>query len=77
MKAYELLKVNMGMLQTLEKHSLSIVDTHHVPVIEEYIRLIEEGEKKTYVVQMLADRFGLGERTIYRMIDKLLVDIAI
>lgn len=77
MKAYELLKVNEGMIRILENHSLLVADIHYIPVIEEYIRLLNDGEKKTYIVQILSDKYGLSERTVYRLIDKLMCDVSI
>lgn len=77
MKAYELLKVNEGMIRILENHSLLVADIHYIPVIDEYIRLLNDGEKKTYIVQILSDKYGLSERTVYRLIDKLMCDVSI
>ena len=77
MKAYELLNINESILKLMDSMSLAIADVKYVPVIKEYIQMMGEGNKKTYVVQVLSDKYEIAERTIYRLVDRLLCDIVI
>lgn len=75
MKAYELLNINESLLKVMDSLSLAISDVKYVPVIKEYIRLMGEGNKKTYVVQVLSDKYDIAERTLYRVVDKMMGDV--
>ena len=77
MKAYELLKINEGALKLLSAHSLEVTDVSMIPLIDDYMRLSNDGEKKTYVIKFLEDKYGVSERTIYRAIGKLMRDVTI
>lgn len=75
MKAYELLKVNESLLRTMDGASLAIGDVKYIELISEFERLTVAGEKKTYIIQLLADKFNIAERTIYRIIERLMQDV--
>lgn len=71
MKAYELLMINRSLLEAMERCSLGIGDVRHVDMIREYISLSAEGNKKTYIIRVLSDKYNVPERTLYRTIDRL------
>ena len=50
--------------------SLDVGDVKYIPVYQDYVRLSQEGHKKTYIMQYLSDEYNIAERTIYRIIDK-------
>lgn len=77
MKAFELLKVNESLLKTMEGYSLSIGDVKYINLLRDYEKMSTEGLKKTYIVQSLADKYEIAERTLYRVIDKLMQDVVI
>ncbi|MCD8093946.1 MAG: hypothetical protein LUF01_14425 [Bacteroides sp.] len=70
MNAYELLMLNKNVLQIMEDASLDVGDVKYLPVYKEYVRLSQEGHKKTYIMQYLSDEYNIAGRTIYRIIDK-------
>ena len=75
MKAFELLKVNESLLKAMEKYSLSISDVKYINLLRDYESMNKDGLKKTYIVQVLADKYEIAERTLYRAIDKLMQEI--
>ena len=77
MKAFELLKANESMLRVMDGFSLSIHDVRYVDMLREYERMMADGVKKTYVVQVLADKYDIAERTLYRVIDRLMQDVTV
>ena len=77
MKAFELLKVNESLLKAMDNMSLSINDVKYINMLREYETMMSEGLKKTYIVQMLADKYEIAERTLYRVIDKLMQEVKI
>ena len=70
MNAYELLILNRNILQAMDGVSLDVGDVEYIPVYQDYVRLSQEGHKKTYIMQYLSDEYNIAERTIYRIIDK-------
>lgn len=75
MKAYELLYANKTALEIMASVSIDVSDVKYLKMYKEYLRLIDEGHKKTYIVQYLSDEYGLGEATIYRIIIRLSADV--
>lgn len=75
MKAYELLYSNKIALEMMASVSVDVSDIKYLEMYKEYLRLINEGHKKTYVMQYLSDEYGYAERTIYRIIDKLSTEV--
>lgn len=77
MKAYELLSANKIALEIMASVSVDVSDVKYLEMYKEYIRLISEGHKKTYIMQYLSDEYGVTERSIYRIVDKLSTEIEI
>lgn len=77
MKAFELLKVNESLLKVMDGLSLAISDVKYIDLVSDFQEMASRGEKKTYIVQVLSDKYDVAERTIYRVVDKLLSDIAV
>lgn len=75
MKAYELLYANKTALEIMASVSVDVSDVKYLKMYKEYLRLIYEGHKKTYIVQYLSDEYGIGEATIYRIISRLSADV--
>lgn len=75
MKAYELLKVNESLLKAMDGASLAIGDIKYVNMVYEFEQMIAKGDKKTYIVQTLAEKYEIAERTLYRVIERLMQDI--
>lgn len=77
MKAYELLYINRNTLRIMSEMSLDASDIKYLEMYKDYTRLTAEGHKKTYIMQYLAGEYSISERTIYRVIDRLSVDVSI
>ena len=77
MKAYELLYINRNTLRIMSEMSLDASDIKILEMYKDYTRLTAEGHKKAYIMQYLADEYSISEWTIYRVIDRLSVDVSI
>lgn len=77
MKAYELLSINKKMLDLMASMSIDISDLKYLELYSEYTKLLDEGHKKTYIMQYLSEEYGASERTIYRVIDRLSAEVII
>lgn len=77
MKAYELFKINESLLKVMDGLALAIADVKYIGLVEDFVRLMGEGHKKTYVVQILTDKYDVAERTVYRIVDKMLTEVSV
>lgn len=71
MKLYELLDFNKELLKRLFCAGIKPEDYRYADLFTDYERLNREGEKKTYIVAMLADKYGISERKVYSVINHL------
>lgn len=71
MKLYELLDFNKELLKRLCSAGIKPEDYKYADLFADYERLNREGEKKTYIVAMLADKYGISERKVYSVIKNL------
>lgn len=71
MKLYELLDFNKELLKRLFCAGIKPEDYRYVDLFTDYEHLCQEGEKKTYIVAMLADKYGISERKVYSVINHL------
>ena len=55
MKVYELLKTNRWALEVMKSASIDGNDLKHVSMIEEYLKLKEEGHKTTFITTYIGD----------------------
>lgn len=71
MKLYELLDFNKELLKRLCSAGIKPEGYKYADLFADYERLNREGEKKTYIVAMLADKYGISERKVYSVINHL------
>ena len=45
-------------------------DTEYINLYADYHKLKENGEKVSYIVAVLADRYDISERTVYNLIKR-------
>lgn len=71
MKVYELLDINKEMLERICLAGIKAEDYKYAPLFAEYEQLRDRGEKKTYIVAMLSQRYEISERKTYSIIANL------
>lgn len=62
------------MLKRLHECGIRIDDYKYLPMLVEYEDMMLSGDKKTYVVAYLSDKYGLCERKVYKVISRLMKD---
>lgn len=77
MTTYELLRINENLIMTMQQQTVDISDVQYLDMYKEYLRMVQEGHKKTYIIAFLSDEYNIGQRTLYRVIDKLSADVPI
>lgn len=74
MKVIEILKLNKGTLKTCRKVGIRMEDVQYIELYNDYNRLLDEGEKVSYIVAVLAERYNVCERKVYTLIKRLQSD---
>lgn len=71
MTNYEALKLFGGVIDTLERAGARVSDYKYLRLFEDYAEAVGRGEKVSYVVAILADRYNVSERTVYDVVKRL------
>jgi hypothetical protein len=72
MKVIEILNFNRELLTRLLESGLE--DVRYVNLYTDYFHLLRAGEKMTYIVAILAERYGISERKVYGLIKRFQSD---
>lgn len=68
MKIFELLAIHRGLLGCMAECGVRVEDLKYVDLFEEYTRRTADGEKATYVVATLVEKYGVCERKVYSVV---------
>ena len=74
MKIIEILKLNRGLLNILKAAGIKVDDVKYIALYNEYQEMVGRGEKVSYAVAMMAERYGISERTVYMVLKQLQKD---
>ncbi|MDE6113536.1 MAG: hypothetical protein K2G49_00570 [Muribaculum sp.] len=74
MKVIEILKLNEGLLNVLQRVGIRVDDVRYVDLYNDYRLLIEKGEKVSYIVAVLSSKYNVSERTVYGLLKRLQMD---
>ena len=66
----DLLKISCEMLKLLSKYAVKTEDYKHLDLFADYVRMRDLGEKTSYIVAVLSEKYNLSEATIYRLLRK-------
>lgn len=68
MTIYEILSFNRELLRRLCSIGIRPDDYRFVALYEDYMRMKRDGDKTTYIVAVLAERYGVCERKVYNVL---------
>lgn len=74
MKVIEILKLNRGVLEACRDIGIRLEDVKYIDLYCDYNRLRANGEKVSYIVAVLAEKYGVCERKVYALIKRLRAD---
>ena len=70
MKVVEIIRLSKNILEALQNSCIKINDIRYLQMYDEYVSLINERHKKSYVVALLSDKYKVSERQVYYVIQK-------
>ncbi len=71
MTNYEILKMNYSLLKLLTKNCISPNDVNNIAVFEEFNQMKEQGLKVRYIAITLAEKYGMSDRAIFKIVKRL------
>lgn len=74
MKIIEILKFNRELLKRLHSAGIRLEDTRYIDLYGEYKAMQDRGEKVSYAVALLADKYSVSERKVYSLIKRFQSD---
>lgn len=70
-KKIDILKFNRELIKRLREAGIRLTDERYIDLYDDYTELRRHGEKVSYIVLLLAARYGVSERTVYSLIRRL------
>ena len=74
MKVVEILKMGRIWLEMLQKSCIKIEDVRYLEMYEHYMKMVEDGCKKSYIIATLVELYHVSERQVYYIIKKFSKD---
>ena len=74
MKIIEVLKFNRELIKKLKIAGIRLEDEEFVDLYTDYTMLLEHGEKMSYIVARLSDKYAVSERKVYMLIKRFQSD---
>lgn len=74
MKVIEILNLNKELLKNFQKAGIRMDDVQYIDLFNEYLALVTQGEKVSYIVATLADKYTISERKVYDLIKRFKSD---
>lgn len=70
MKIIEVLKFNRELIKRLKIAGIRLEDEEFVDLYTDYTNLLKRGEKVSYIVALLSERYAVSERKVYMLIKR-------
>ena len=74
MKVIEVLKFNRELIKRLRMAGIRLEDELFVDLYSDYTTLLAKGEKVSYIVAILSERYAVSERKVYGLIKHFQTD---
>lgn len=74
MKIIEILNFNRELLKRLQTAGIRLEDAQYIDLYTDYETMRKRGEKVSYTVAVLADKYAISERKVYGLIKRFQSD---
>lgn len=71
MTIYELLSSNQSLLNLMLKNSIKRTDMEYIGMMDDYKKMRMQRQKVGYIVNFLADKYGISVRTVFNVVKKM------
>lgn len=77
MTLFEALSINKEMINRLQAFGAKADDWRYLDLYRYYQRMHQEGDKVTYIVSVLSERYHVSERKIYSLVKRFGTDCTV
>lgn len=70
MRTFDLVKISKGILKLLSNLDVKIDDYKYVDLFDEYETMAKNGDKISYIVTFLSQKYNISEASVYRLIKR-------
>ena len=70
MKVYEAISFNREILERLSTCGVKVEDCRWLDLYDDFNKLVDAGNKVTYAVAIMSERYGISERQVYKIIKR-------
>ncbi len=74
MKVIEILNFNRELLKRLQASGIRLGDARYIDLYSDYIRMLDQGEKVSYAVAVLSEKYLVSERKVYTLVKRFQSD---
>lgn len=71
MKVFELLEFNRESIKIMRKSGVRLNDINYISLYMEYMQMVNKGEKVTYAVARMAEKYDISVRQVYVLVKRL------
>lgn len=75
MKVIEILNFNRELLKRLQAAGIRLEDARYIDLYADYTRLLDQGEKVSYAVAVLSEKYSVSERKVYALVKRFQSDL--
>lgn len=77
MKVKDLIKIGEKVMKLLHERGIKMNYYMYLPMIQEFDIMKNMGHKTTYIIAHLAEKYGMCERKVYKIIGEMCIDCTI
>lgn len=74
MKIFELINFNRELLKRLQEAGIRLDDAKYIDLYSDYVNMHNSGEKVSYIVTVLSERYSVSERRVYGLLKRFQSD---
>lgn len=74
MTVKELIKIGEKTMKMLHERGITMDYYQHLPMVDEFDTMKSMGLKTTYIIARLAEKYGICERKVYKIIGKMVMN---
>lgn len=71
MTTYQLLRANESLLRLIADNKINVADVAYLEIYSQFEKMKKEGHKVGYITVYLGDKYGMTERGIYKIINRM------
>lgn len=70
MRIADFIRLHKEMMNLLSNYEIKMDDFKYVEMFEDYDAMVKEGNKISYIVSYLSDKYRLSEASVYRVLKR-------